>query len=225
MENKNKIKAFLGLVIILALFILSSYLVQKNIDIVKPYVKDYGAIGIGAYMVLLALEVIFIPISVIPLIPIISNSYGFFIAFIATLFGWFFGALISFGLARRFGKPLIKKLVSLNDLEKFEKLLPKNQKLFGLVLVRILVPSDALNYFFGIFTKINLSTFAITTFLGIIPITLFLVYVGNLPVIFQIIGLIMIVLFFVFLWMIVKFLGYEKLKNIIECYSLTCEVK
>ena len=164
-----------------------------------------------------------LPISAVPLIPIISNSYGIFAAFIVTLAGWFLGAFISFWLAKTFGKPLIKKLISLDKLEQFEKLFPEKHKFFGLVLVRILVPLDALNYFLGIFTKVKVSTFTITTLIGLLPITLFLVYVGNLPAAYQSIGFVAGILFIIGIWIIIKIFGFNKLKNIVECYGLVCE--
>lgn len=219
-RSKNKLKALVSILFIVFLFILVSYIVQRNVDNIKPVVQGYGVIGILVYVGLLILEAVFAPISVAPIIPIMSNTYGFFAAFIFTFIGWFCGACISFWIARHFGKPLLRRLASLETLERLERLLPEKHKFLGLVALRIFIPLDILDYFLGMFTKIKIRTFVTATFFGMIPATIFLVYVGSLNATFQAIGAVVLIAIVALIWISAKIIGYKRIRSLLDRWGI-----
>ncbi len=211
MKNKNeKLNVYLGIAIIFILFILVSFFVENNLGMLKNFAKQYFYLGLIIFIIILILETIFIPISAIPFIPIISNSYGVFTSVIVVLFGWVAGGVIAFAVSRKFGKPFIRKIIPLEKIEEYENLIPEHKKFISLVLIRFFVPFDIVNYLLGLFTKIGLKTFFISTLIGTIPITLVLVYIGTLPVGYQIISLIIFIFFVIILGIEFKKINLQK---------------
>jgi hypothetical protein len=71
----EKTKSFIGLLIILGLFILSSYLVRENIDLIKGLIGN-DFLGILIYILITITAIVIAPISMMPLIPVASNIWG-----------------------------------------------------------------------------------------------------------------------------------------------------
>jgi len=214
-KNKHeKRNVYLGVAIIFILFIIVSYFVENNLDLLKTFAKQYSYFGLIIFILILILETIFIPISAIPFIPIISNSYGIFTSVIVILFGWVAGGVIAFAVSRKFGKPFIRKIIPLERIEEYENLIPEHKKFLSLILIRFFVPFDVVNYLLGLFTKINLKTFFLSTLISTIPLTLILVYIGTLPVGYQIISLIIFILFVVILG-----IEFKKINSRIKIYN------
>ena len=210
-KTKEKIKIYLGFASAFFLFLLISFFVGKNIETLNIFAERYYYFGLLFYILILISETIFIPISAIPLIPIISNTYSFFISFLVTLFGWLLGAVIAFSLSKKFGRPFIKKIISLEKIEEFEDFIPAHKKFLGLVLIRFFIPFDIVNYLLGLFTKINLKTFFLSTLIGTLPISFVFVYIGTLPVGYQIFSLILFAFFIIFVG--IEFKRLNKINN------------
>ena len=182
----KKTKAILWLILIGFLFIALSYIIQKNIVWIENLIKGYEILGAVIYILFLAISEVISPLSAVPIIPLASSIWGGFITSILNLAGWFLGAIIAFAIARKFGKPLVKRLVNMQELSKLENKLKENQKFFTLIILRIfLFPFDILSYALGIFTKISWKMFLITTLIGILPFAIMLAYLGLLPILIQ----------------------------------------
>ena len=127
----------------------------------------------GAWMYLLApLFMVIVAILPIPAeIPAMLNGmiFGTLVGGLITWSGAVVGAVISFELASRFGRPLAKKLVSSSALTKTDKM-ALSAGWLGLLVFRFtpLVAFTALNWGAGL-TAIPRWTFFWTTTLGIIP--------------------------------------------------------
>ena len=137
------------------------------------------------YVLLVVLSIVIAPLTSIPLIPIVSQVWGVFLAAILTLIGGVIGSITAFYLARKYGKEYIEKFVSLDEVEKIEKVLPKKHVFFGLLGLRIVVPADILSYSLGLFTAIGFKMFFATTIIGLIPESFIFAYIGALPIINQ----------------------------------------
>ena len=166
----NKLKSFIGLLIILVLFILSSYFARNNIDFIKNLIGN-DFLGILIYILITITAIIIAPISMMPLIPVASNLWGWFYAGIFTFVGWTIGAFIVFFISRKYGVGLIKRFVSLKKLNEFESKIPKENLFIDILLLRMIIPVDILSYALGLFTKVNFKTYALATMIGIIPFT------------------------------------------------------
>ena len=118
--NKNTILSILGIATILILFILASFIIHTYESEINMLAERGGAFGMIAYIFIVVLAIVIAPISTVPLIPIASSLWGWFMAGVLSITGWAIGAQIAFHLARRFGKPLAEKLISIEKLTKFE---------------------------------------------------------------------------------------------------------
>jgi len=189
----QKTKSFLGLLIILVLFFLSSYFVRTNIEFLKELVGN-NMYGILAYFIIIIIAIVIAPIGMVPLIPVASNIYGWFLAGVITVIGWTIGSIIVFVLCRAYGVDLIKKLISLKEIQKFESKIPKKNLFIDLILLRMIIPVDILSYAIGLLTKIDFKMFVLTTIIGVIPFAFIFSYLGTMPLWYQIGGFIIVVI-------------------------------
>jgi len=183
----EKTKSFLGILFILILFILSSYIVRTNIEFFNSLIGN-NIYGIFVYILITIVAVVVAPISMTPLIPIVSNVFGWFPAGVFTFIGWTIGAFIVFFISRKYGVDLIKKFISLKHINKLESKIPKENLFIDIVLLRMIIPVDILSYALGLFSKIDFKTYALATMIGIIPFTFVLSYLGTVPIYYQFIG-------------------------------------
>jgi len=186
--EKRKIKAIAGIILIIGFFLLSSYIIQNNIGNLKEII-DRSYTGAILYILIEVLATVIAPVSATPLMPIASNIYGWKTVAILNIIGWTIGSTIAFLLARKYGMPLVKRLISLENIEKFEKRIPRENMFWSIVFLRMIIPADFLSYVLGLFTRIRLKTYFWATLIGIIPFAIILSYLGALPFTYQIIGL------------------------------------
>ncbi len=188
---KEKIKAFLGALFIISLFILVSYLVKNNQEFVSGLIGD-GFSGILVYLLIVIIAIVIAPISMMPFIPLAANMWGWFNSALIHIVGWSLGSFIVFFISRKYGVPLIRKFVSLKKINEFEKKIPKVDLFWGIVVLRMITPVDILSYALSLFTKVKFKTYALATIIGIIPFAFAFSYLGTVPVYYQIAGFILI---------------------------------
>jgi len=184
----NKFTSIIGIFIIVIFFILSSYIVEKNLDFFRDNLN--GVHGIFLYIFIVIIAEVIAPVSAIPLLPVASNVWGWYWAAILSIIGWVIGAIIAFEIARKFGVPLVKKLVPLEQIYKIEKKIPTEHVFLSVVLLRITIPVDLLSYALGLFSSIKRKDYILATTIGVIPFGFILAYIGTLPFFYQIIGII-----------------------------------
>jgi|TARA_B100001971_G_C18261082_1_gene586937 uncharacterized membrane protein YdjX (TVP38/TMEM64 family) len=183
----EKTKSFIGLLIILGLFILSSYLVRENIDLIKGLIGN-DFLGILIYILITITAIVIAPISMMPLIPVASNIWGRIPTAIILIFGWTLGSIIVFYISRKYGVPLIKKFVSLEKINKLESKIPKENLFLDILLLRMIIPVDILSYALGLFSKVKFKTYFLATIIGLIPFAFIFSYLGTIPFYYQILG-------------------------------------
>ncbi|MBI2459741.1 MAG: VTT domain-containing protein [Parcubacteria group bacterium] len=143
----------------------------------------------AAYIFFTIIAVVFAPVSTLPLIPLATSVWGWFIAGMLSIVGWTIGAQIAFYIARYFGKPLVKKLISFDKLNKFENYFPKQNTFWAVVFFRMVIPVDVLSYALGLFSRMNGFSYFLATLIGVAPFAFILAYAGTLSVGFQIAAL------------------------------------
>lgn len=186
MKNiKNKIKAFVPIAIIIALFIVSAFYSQKYGEEVGAFVERGGAFGMIAYVIIAIIATVAAPVSAAPLIPIAAGAWGVALTAILSIFGWTIGSLIAFAIGRRYGLPLAQKFISGQKLEKLRKHIPHEKMFWSVVLLRIMIPVDLLSYALGVFGVLNWEKYTLATVIGIVPFAFIFAYLGTLPVSYQ----------------------------------------
>ena len=185
--RKNKIKSLIVIFFAIFFFIIASYIAQSYVKELKEYIGA-GFVGMILYIDILVIATVIAPLNAVPLLPVASALWGWFFAGLLSIVGWTLGALIAFSLARRYGAPLVRKFSSLEQIEKYEKLIPRENIFWSIVFLRMAVPVDILSYLLGLLSHIPLSTYLIATLIGISPFAFIFAYVGTLPLYYQIIA-------------------------------------
>ena len=105
--------------------------------------------------------------------------FGPFWGVVITWSGAMLGAYASFGLTRMYGRPFVSRNVNPSKLEKLDDWV-QQQGTISLLLSRFLplISFNLINYGAGM-TKISWWTFTWTTGIGILPITIIMVTMGN----------------------------------------------
>lgn len=188
-KTKDKIKAAFSLLFILAMFFLISYIAKSDLVNLK-FFSENMLLAVFIYILFLALEVVVLPINSYPLIPIASNLFGWIAAGIYSLIGWTIGSFIAFFIAQKYGKPILSKIVSLKNIEKYEKRMPQKNVFLSVVLLRIFLPIDIVSYALGLFTKMKKTTYTLATLIGYAPLAFVISYLGVIPLYYQVIGFI-----------------------------------
>jgi len=203
MERKKEIRLILFVIIITILFLLFSYWSKVYADSIRNFVGN-SIHGIIIYIILINLDVILAPSSVIPLIPIATSVWGWQIAGLLTLISWTTGSIIVFFITRKYGVPIIKRMTSIEQIWKMQKAIPEKNLFMGVVLIRIFIPFDIMSYAISLFTKVNLRTYAAATFIGFAAPAFILAYVGgfdlNTQLMVALIGIVIIIIFSLLLY-------------------------
>jgi uncharacterized membrane protein YdjX (TVP38/TMEM64 family) len=142
------------------------------------WIAELGAWGYPLAVLLMA------GVAVLPIpaeIPAMMNGvlFGPVAGVIVTWTGAIIGAVVSFELSRRFGRPLVEKVISAGAIVKIDKVVSK-ASWPGLLIVRFIpaIAFTALNWGIGL-TACSRQRFIWTTAVGILPGTILFVASGE----------------------------------------------
>lgn len=207
--RKDDIQAVIAILFIILLFFVVSYYIQKNIEYTKDLIGT-GFFSVFIYILILIIAVVAAPINAFPLIPIASSIWGWFITGILNIIGWSIGSTIAFVLSRKYGSPLVQKFISLEEIAKYEKIIPQENIFWSIVFLRISIPVDILSYVLGLFSHIKFRDYLFATIIGVTPFAFIFAYVGTLDVRYQIIAFLIAIFILLVGYGIKK--GYNKYK-------------
>lgn len=155
------------------------YLWGAPIDYLEELTRNNVFWGPFAIIFLAFLFVIVAPLTIVPLIPVASVIFGPFLAGLYTLTGWTLGSITAFMLARKYGRPLLKNIVSLKTLEKYENYIPERMEFWWLLLLRFVVSLDIISYALGLFSRVSLWKYSLATLLAFAPYVFIISYAGE----------------------------------------------
>jgi len=147
-------------------------------DEATRFIRSWGAWGvIGSIGLMVLHSVIPFPSEIIT----IANGmiYGKFWGTVISWTGAMLGAYVAFGLARFFGRPFVKNILPEKQWDKLDQW-SKRTAAVDLFLARLLpvISFNLVNYVAGM-TPVSLWTFTWTTGLGILPVTVLMVVLGD----------------------------------------------
>jgi uncharacterized membrane protein YdjX (TVP38/TMEM64 family) len=178
MIKLKNILAFLVILIYLGVFALF-YFWSAPISYLEELTKTKPLLGPLAFISSAFLVVVVAPLTIVPIIPVASVIFGPFLAGVYVIIGWFLGSVFDFIIARKFGRPLIKKFISLKTIEKYENYIPVQMEFWWVVLLRIIVQVDILSYALGLFSRISLWKYSLATLIGMAPLAFVISYAGE----------------------------------------------
>lgn len=192
---------------IIALFLTASFFVAKNAETFKELVALSGIKGMFFYIFITITAIVLAPaVSTLPLLPVAAALWGSFLSAILTIIGWEIGAMIAFGLAQKYGHPLLHKITADSKINRIRRLIPEKNLFLSVILFRIILPVDVLSYVLGLFTNMRFIPYATATLLGIIPFAFIFSHAVKLPISYQI--------FAGILGLIFIYLGYRRLSGL-----------
>lgn len=137
--------------------------------------------GISGYVVTILLLILSIPLPIPSSSVILASGYvyGIIIGSLLSLTGIIIGSTISFLLIRKYGKPLVEKLVDNHHIAHFQHIFKKRGPVAALIcFILPIFPSDAIVMLLGL-TNIRYSLFLVILTLGHIPRILLTNSIGN----------------------------------------------
>ena len=182
-------KLWITIVLLVSIFIVTSYFSQKYQSSIEEYVRDSNpVISASIYLGATITSTVIAPVTTLPLMPLIAGAWGSLIAGLLTIIGSAIGGLIAFLLAKKLGRPIISKLASEEDLKKIEQIIPREPEhaFWTIAFLHLVMPADILSYALGLLFSVGARTYFLATLVGISPAIMILAYSGNLPVRYQI---------------------------------------
>lgn len=131
------------------------------------------------FMLLMFVATVIAPIAVLPLVPVAAPFLGAWQTALLAALGWTLGAVVAFLLARRYGRPLLRRVVNIERLGALEALLPKRHVFWWILLLRMLVPVDVLSYALGLMHNVPVISYVVATALGVLPFAFIFAYSGE----------------------------------------------
>lgn len=147
-------------------------------DLVRNFLITSGGWGIVLFVVLMGVSII-LPIPSTPIALAGGYVYGLFFGTLLALVGLVIGSCTIFFLVRRYGKPLLEKLVDAHHIAHFNHIFARRGPAAALISYIIpIFPSDTVTLLLGL-TPISFRTFLFILIGGHIPRYLILNGVGD----------------------------------------------
>ena len=170
---------------ILALFVLAGRLAGAYEDTLVRSIGQFGLLGMAVYIVVATVAVIIPIFDFLLFMPVAVTLWGSFLAALLSIVAWVLGAMVAFLLARRYGHPLVHRLMSGKKLARMAHIVPAHHMFFGVILLRIILPIDLVSYFLGLFDLIRFGPYVVATIAGITPFAFAFAYLSGAHVMFQ----------------------------------------
>jgi len=182
MRNKKQLvkevvisPGFLILFLIFLLGIFFQSLLLEHLEKLREIISSYGSLGPLIFILLIALSTILAPIN-----NFLVWLPGFYIfgperSIAYSLIGGLIGGLSAFLIARKFGRPVVKKIIGKKGMERIDEL-TKDLGVLTLWLLMVFGVSlfDLVSYAAGL-TNVRIKDFFVAILLGPLPLT-FLIY-------------------------------------------------
>ncbi|MFT4250586.1 MAG: TVP38/TMEM64 family protein [Candidatus Woesearchaeota archaeon] len=144
----------------------------------EQLIASTGAFSSFVYVLLIITEVVIAPIPGGVLALLGAAHFGFVMGWALNYVGNVVGASIAFLLARRFGQPLVHRLVKAKDRLRYESLVQRHPFVLYLVYAIPFFPIDILSLLLGV-SVLSYRRFLLITALGLVTYSGFLAYIGS----------------------------------------------
>ena len=175
-----------AIIFLLVLFVVAGYYSSVYEGFLIRSIGQYGILGMALYVVGALIAEIIPSIVFLPLVPVAVTLWGSFLAAILSIIAWTLGSAIIFLLVRRYGHPLVARLLGEGKLKAVVKMLPTHHIFLGVVLMRVALPVDLVSYALGLFNIMSFKAYLAATFIGIVPFAFAFSYFSDTDILFQI---------------------------------------
>ncbi len=188
------IRAALGSILTLALFIIASLGAAYYAEVLLESDMLMGPLGMAQYVIITVIAVVVAPISTVPLIPVASMLWGPIVAALLSILGWVVGAQIAFELARSAFRPFVLRFITLERAERYAHVVMGERPFWTLLLLRMCIPVDVLSYAVGLCVPMHRLSYILATLIGVSPFAFVFAHAAELPLTYQLITLMGVVI-------------------------------
>jgi uncharacterized membrane protein YdjX (TVP38/TMEM64 family) len=167
-EYFSTTKEMIGLFVFLAIFLCISFFSKVFSQELRVLIGFKFPFGLLSYVFLVILGETLIPVSTLPFLPIASMLWGSFLTAYATIFAWMVSAIIDFALARRYGRPLVNRIVGKEETSNIGRSIPEEHLIWSVILFRLIFPIGLVSYALGLFAPMRWSSYLLSTAIGVV---------------------------------------------------------
>ena len=138
----------------MASLVSAAWLARGHAESLRQFIDDHVITGVTVYFSLNVLDAVIAPGATLPLIPIAAHAWGRVGAAGITTAGWTTGSLVAFYIARRWGAPIVRKLTSMDRVNRLRRYIPR-QPFWSVVVLRLVMPMDVISYVLGLFAHMT----------------------------------------------------------------------
>jgi uncharacterized membrane protein YdjX (TVP38/TMEM64 family) len=157
----------------------SLYLAESLSIDVKSLIGENRITGAITLALLMYISTVLAPITMLPVLPMVAPMLGPFVTGLASWAGWTLGAVTAFWIARHGGRPMLKRIMDVEKLARFESRMPEEGHFFVILALRLVLPVDLLSYALGLFSTVSLTTYTMATGIGILWFSFAFSYLGS----------------------------------------------
>src|SRR3989344_597224 len=151
-----------GIILVAMLFIVVSALSARFSNEISMWL-DIGVWGMIIYALFEFVATVIAPVNTLPFLPIAVSLWGPLVTALLSIAGWFVGSLVAFALARKWGRPIVSRLINMRKLSFYEKAVGSKHIFWNIIFLRMAIPVDLLSYALGIFSTVGWRTYAVAT--------------------------------------------------------------
>ena len=166
---KTDILWLIVIILIILVFIFFDSVIPAP-EVVKSWTDQFGVFGPLVVIGIIIIETVIAPIPG-TLVPIIIGAlYGIWPGILYAWVGNMIGSVIAFWIARKLGRPVVKKIISEEKIQKYDHYLHRRRIMIWVAYFIPLLPLDILSFVIG------LSQIRFRFFMGVIAVG----FTGNL---------------------------------------------
>lgn len=152
--------------------------IVATLALAEPVFAREPVLGALLYVALAALSAVMVFFSGVILVPVGISTWGRTGCFLLLWGGWVLGGLVTYGIGRHLGRPVVRRLLSPAAVSRYEGAVPAGGSLLTATMVQLALPSDISGYFFGLLgyqARVYLGALAIAE----LPYALGAVFIGS----------------------------------------------
>ncbi len=172
----------------MTLFIGVVVLFQQYEANVLDLVREEATLSVLLFVGVFALSIVAVPVSAVPLIALGVQVWGVWVTVLLSVVGWTWGAVMAFWIARYFGEPLVRHLLSEDIRFQIEHYVTHHRIFWTIAVLRAILPFDGLSYVLGLIPHVRFGTFLAATVIGLVPFCVTMAYLGTLPLSYLLTG-------------------------------------
>jgi uncharacterized membrane protein YdjX (TVP38/TMEM64 family) len=180
-QIRRNIWSIIIFLVILAIIGASIFFFQKTFESPKDAadkIRDLGALGPLVVITLIALEVVIAPIPGYVIAIASGYAFGIWWGALYSYLGNIIGTAIAFFISRRYGRPLVEKIIKKKQLIVYDSFFKeKGKPMLWLAYLFPVFPADIISFVTGL-SDIKWKDFMIIVSIAYIPNMLFLNYFG-----------------------------------------------